>query len=92
MKTKHLQEAMCGWRHDFHLHPELGFKEHRTAEMLLIYWKNLGFRFIGESAEQALSAFCNRATEHGVSDSGQTWTLCRLLSRALASIVLSMTE
>ncbi len=23
---------MCGWRHDFHLHPELGFKEHRTAE------------------------------------------------------------
>ncbi len=31
MKTKHLQEAMCGWRHDFHLHPELGFKEHRTA-------------------------------------------------------------
>ena len=32
MKTKHLQEAMCGWRHDFHLHPELGFKEHRTAE------------------------------------------------------------
>jgi len=32
LKTKHLQEAMCGWRHDFHLHPELGFKEHRTAE------------------------------------------------------------
>jgi hippurate hydrolase len=32
VKTKHLQEAMCGWRHDFHLHPELGFKEHRTAE------------------------------------------------------------
>ena len=32
MKTKHLQEAMCGWRHDFHLNPELGFKEHRTAE------------------------------------------------------------
>ena len=23
---------MLGWRHDFHLHPELGFKEHRTAE------------------------------------------------------------
>ena len=22
---------MIGWRHDFHLHPELGFEEHRTA-------------------------------------------------------------
>ena len=32
MKIAHLQEAMLGWRHDFHLHPELGFKEHRTAE------------------------------------------------------------
>ena len=22
---------MIGWRHDYHLHPELGFEEHRTA-------------------------------------------------------------
>ena len=22
---------MTGWRHDFHLHPELGFDEHRTS-------------------------------------------------------------
>ncbi len=26
-----LREAMVGWRHDFHRHPELGFEEHRTA-------------------------------------------------------------
>ena len=32
MKIAHLQEAMLGWRHDLHLHPELEFKEHRTAE------------------------------------------------------------
>jgi metal-dependent amidase/aminoacylase/carboxypeptidase family protein len=22
---------MTAWRHDFHMHPELGFEEHRTA-------------------------------------------------------------
>jgi len=31
LKTKHLEDEMIGWRHDFHLHPELGFEEHRTA-------------------------------------------------------------
>ena len=31
MKTKHLQDLMTGWRHDFHLHPELGFEEHQTS-------------------------------------------------------------
>ena len=31
LKTKYLQDVMSGWRHDFHLHPELGFDEHRTA-------------------------------------------------------------
>ena len=31
LKTKYLQDVMRGWRHDFHLHPELGFEEHRTS-------------------------------------------------------------
>jgi amidohydrolase len=31
LKTKYLQDVMTEWRHDFHLHPELGFEEHRTA-------------------------------------------------------------
>ena len=29
--TSSLKDLMTGWRHDFHLHPELGFNEHRTA-------------------------------------------------------------
>ena len=28
---KHLQDLMTGWRHDFHLHPELGFEEYQTS-------------------------------------------------------------
>ena len=44
MKTKHLQEAMCGWRHDFHLHPELGFKEHRTAENIADLLEEFGIQ------------------------------------------------
>ncbi len=29
--TSALKHLMTGWRRDFHQHPELGFKEHRTA-------------------------------------------------------------
>ena len=46
MKTKHLQEAMCGWRHDFHLHPELGFKEHRTAENVADLLEEYGIQIL----------------------------------------------
>ncbi|MFD0917185.1 amidohydrolase [Pseudahrensia aquimaris] len=31
MKTERHFAAMRDWRHDFHRHPELGFKEHRTS-------------------------------------------------------------
>ena len=29
----HIAEAIA-WRHDLHRHPELGFEEHRTSEMI----------------------------------------------------------
>ena len=44
MKTAHLQEAMLGWRHDFHLHPELRFKEHRTAENVATLLEEFGIQ------------------------------------------------
>ena len=35
---------MLGWRHDFHLHPELGFKEHRTAENVATLLEEFGIQ------------------------------------------------
>ena len=35
---------MLGWRHDFHLHPELGFKEHRTAENVATFLEEFGIQ------------------------------------------------
>jgi metal-dependent amidase/aminoacylase/carboxypeptidase family protein len=30
-KAKAIQEQLIAWRRDFHMHPELGFQETRTA-------------------------------------------------------------
>ncbi len=32
MKTTSLHNQLVDWRHDFHMHPELGFEEQRTSE------------------------------------------------------------
>ena len=31
MQTDHLANDLRAWRHDLHMHPELGFEEHRTS-------------------------------------------------------------
>ncbi|HVC51249.1 MAG TPA: M20 aminoacylase family protein [Stellaceae bacterium] len=33
-RLRALHEAMTGWRHDIHAHPELGFEEQRTADLV----------------------------------------------------------
>lgn len=39
----HIAEAIA-WRHDLHRHPELGFEEHRTAEMIAGLLSTWGWR------------------------------------------------
>jgi len=38
-----LKQEIIDLRRDFHMHPELGFKEHRTAEKIEAYLQNIGF-------------------------------------------------
>lgn len=42
LPTQQLQALMTGWRQDFHAHPELGFEEHRTAEVVASLLKEFG--------------------------------------------------
>lgn len=41
-KAKAIHEKLISWRRDFHMHPELGFCEHRTAEKVAEILENLG--------------------------------------------------
>ena len=47
MKRDFLAEAgtleLVGWRRDLHRHPELGFQEHRTADVVARHLEELGF-------------------------------------------------
>ena len=38
-----LKEELIAVRRDFHMHPELAFEEHRTAEILATRLQKLGF-------------------------------------------------
>jgi amidohydrolase len=40
----HLQEELIEWRRDFHMHPELGFKEIRTSARVAQELEKLGYR------------------------------------------------
>jgi len=37
------EEAMVAWRHDLHMHPEIGFEEHRTSDMIARTLAGFGF-------------------------------------------------
>ena len=43
-KAKQLQSQMIDWRRDFHMHPELGFQEHRTAGKVAEVLTAFGYR------------------------------------------------
>jgi amidohydrolase len=40
----HIQEEIVEWRRDFHMHPELGFKEFRTSAKVAEELEKLGYR------------------------------------------------
>src|SRR5258708_4148850 len=42
-KIKAFEETMVAWRHDLHMHPEIGFEEHRTSDMIARTLDGLGF-------------------------------------------------
>ncbi len=43
-RARKLAQELSELRRDFHRHPELGFKEHRTARVVADYLASLGFR------------------------------------------------
>ena len=43
-QSYHIQEEIIEWRRDFHMHPELGFKEFRTSAKVADELEKLGYR------------------------------------------------
>jgi amidohydrolase len=43
-KAKAIRSHLSAWRRDFHMHPELGFQEHRTAARVAEIMEGLGYR------------------------------------------------
>lgn len=39
-----MQDQLVAWRHDLHMHPELGYHEVRTADLVAEYLTRLGYR------------------------------------------------
>lgn len=50
-KVKDLNDELIQLRRDFHKHPELGFEEHRTAEIVADYLRDLGLEVTENVAE-----------------------------------------
>ncbi len=48
--TSYLRDDMTAWRHDLHRHPELGFEERRTSELVAKLLRDFGLdvhRWVG---------------------------------------------
>jgi amidohydrolase len=41
-RTAAIAEKVTGWRHDIHLHPELGYQEKRTSALVAAHLRSLG--------------------------------------------------
>ncbi len=46
-KAKAIQDQLIAWRRDFHIHPELGFQETRTAAKVAEIMEGFGYRVRG---------------------------------------------
>ena len=46
MKTKSLHNQLVEWRQDFHMYPELGFKENRTSEKVAKLLEEFGLKVL----------------------------------------------
>ncbi len=43
-QAESLREQLVAWRRDFHMHPEIGFQEHRSAGIIAELLRNLGYQ------------------------------------------------
>ncbi|HEY47081.1 MAG: peptidase M20 [Anaerolineae bacterium SM23_ 63] len=43
-RTREMEKQLIEWRRDFHMHPELGFQEERTAAKVAAILEDLGYR------------------------------------------------
>jgi amidohydrolase len=44
VEAEGMRDQLVAWRRDFHMHPELAFEEHRTADIVAQHLKDLGYR------------------------------------------------
>ncbi len=50
--AQELQPRLVDWRRDFHRHPEIGYEEHRTSEIVATHLESLGLevtRHVGKT-------------------------------------------
>src|SRR6056297_1488428 len=89
-RISELKEELIGLRRDFHMHPELGFEEHRTAGIVEDYLKKIGLnpiRVAKTGVVATLEGTSSRTEETGegsreAAGSGQQGTVPVLLLRA----------
>ena len=43
-EAEQMREQLVAWRRDFHMHPELGYQEHRSAEIITERLRQLGYQ------------------------------------------------
>ena len=44
VEAERMRERLIAWRRDFHVHPELGYQEHRSASIIAGRLDELGYQ------------------------------------------------